>query len=110
MIACEGFHDALTPAVFTQTLGWSAEQYSRLQGGWGLLGRILGAMGGGYVCDRLGRRLTLGVASGISTAAFAALRPHLRLVVEPELPARAVHLRGPGLDRDDRGGAPSRCS
>jgi PAT family beta-lactamase induction signal transducer AmpG len=70
MIVCEGFHDALTPAVFTQALGWTAEQYSRLQGGWGLLGRILGAIGGGYVCDRLGRRLTLGVASGISTLAF----------------------------------------
>ncbi len=71
MIVCEGFHDALTPAVFTQALGWTAEQYSRLQGGWGLLGRILGAIGGGFVCDRLGRRLTLGVASGISTLAFA---------------------------------------
>jgi PAT family beta-lactamase induction signal transducer AmpG len=72
MIVCEGFHDALTPAVFTQALGWSAEQYSRLQGGWGLLGRIVGAIGGGYVCDRLGRRLTFGVAAGISAVAFAA--------------------------------------
>ena len=72
MIVCEGFHDALTPAVFTQALGWSAEQYSRLQGGWGLLGRILGAIGGGYVCDRLGRRLTLGVAAGTSTARLRA--------------------------------------
>jgi PAT family beta-lactamase induction signal transducer AmpG len=71
LIVCEGFHDALTPAVFTQSLGWTAEQYSRLQGGWGLLGRMLGAIGGGYVCDRLGRRLTLGVASGTSTLAFA---------------------------------------
>ena len=71
MIICEGFHDALTPAVFTQALGWTGEQYSRLQGGWGLVGRIVGAIGGGYVCDRLGRRLTLGVASGVSTLAFA---------------------------------------
>jgi PAT family beta-lactamase induction signal transducer AmpG len=71
MIVCEGFHDALTPAVFTQALGWTGEQYSRLQGGWGLLGRIVGAIGGGYVCDRLGRRLTFGFASGISVLAFA---------------------------------------
>ena len=71
MIACEGFHDVITPAVFTQTLGWSAEQYSQLQGGWGLLGRLLGAVCGGFICDRLGRRLTLGIASGTSTAAFA---------------------------------------
>jgi PAT family beta-lactamase induction signal transducer AmpG len=70
MIACEGFHDVLTPAVFTQELGWSAEQYSRVQGVWGLLGRILGAVGGGFICDRLGRRLTLGLAAGTSATAF----------------------------------------
>jgi MFS transporter, PAT family, beta-lactamase induction signal transducer AmpG len=71
-IACEGFHDALTPAVFTQTLGWSAEQYSRLQGVWGTLGRILGAVGGGYLCDRVGRRNMMGAGATISALAFAA--------------------------------------
>jgi PAT family beta-lactamase induction signal transducer AmpG len=70
-IVNEGFHDALTPAVFTQTLGFTAEQYSRMQGVWGLAGRILGAIGGGYLCDRLGRRLMMGV--GASTAALAYL-------------------------------------
>lgn len=71
-IVCEGFHDALTPAVFTQTLGWSAEQYSRLQGWWGLLGRIGGALLGGYLCDRLGRRLMLGGGAAITAITFGA--------------------------------------
>ena len=67
----EGFHDALTPAVFTQTLGWSAEQYSRLQGGWGLAGRMLGAIGGGYLCDRFGRRFMMGVGAGTAALAYS---------------------------------------
>jgi hypothetical protein len=71
VIVCEGFHDVLTPAVFTQTLGWSGEQYSRVQGGWGLLGRIVGAVAGGYLCDRVGRRLMIGVGGSVSAAAFA---------------------------------------
>jgi PAT family beta-lactamase induction signal transducer AmpG len=86
LIVCEGFHDALTPAVFTQALGWSAEQYSRLQGSWGTVGRILGAIGGGYLCDRLGRRLMLGVGSGISALAFAVFGLTAALWSAPEYP------------------------
>jgi PAT family beta-lactamase induction signal transducer AmpG len=70
-ICNEGFHDALTPAVFTQTLGFDAERYSRMQGLWGLAGRIAGAIGGGWVCDRLGRRLMVGVGAGVTGLTYA---------------------------------------
>jgi PAT family beta-lactamase induction signal transducer AmpG len=66
----EGFHDATTPAVFTQTLGWTAEAYSRVQGIWGIVGKLVGALLGGYLCDRYGRRLISGVAAGLTTVVF----------------------------------------
>ena len=66
MVVCEGFHDANTPAVFTQTLGWSAEQYARTQAIWGTLGKIVGALAGGLLCDRVGRRAISGVAMSLT--------------------------------------------
>lgn len=68
---CEGFHDATTPAVFTQTLGWTAEAYARVQGIWGLIGKLVGALLGGYLCDRYGRRLLAGAAATLSAVTFA---------------------------------------
>jgi PAT family beta-lactamase induction signal transducer AmpG len=48
----EGLYDPLT----VQNLGWPAESFARAQGTWGVLGELGGALLGGYLCDRLGRR------------------------------------------------------
>ncbi len=68
----EGFHDASTPAVFTQTFGWSTEAYARLQGVWGTAGKLIGALLGGYLCDRYGRRLIAGIFASSVAVVFVA--------------------------------------
>ncbi len=65
-----GLHEALTPSVFTQTLGWSAEEFARARGIGGGVGELAGALLGGFLCDRVGRRITLGVGSILTAAAF----------------------------------------
>lgn len=55
-ISVDGLFYPLTTEFFVQGLGWSAEQFSRAQGTWGVLGELLGALAGGYLCDRYGRR------------------------------------------------------
>ena len=52
----EGLYDPLTVEVFVQEFGWSAERFARAQGTWGIVGELVGALGGGYLCDKLGRR------------------------------------------------------
>jgi len=64
--------------VFTQQIGWSAEQYAHAQGLWGTIGKLVGAVAGGLLCDRLGRRCVLltGMLLGsVSYLAFAATSP-----------------------------------
>ncbi|MEE2776952.1 MAG: MFS transporter [Acidobacteriota bacterium] len=56
----QGFRDATNPAVYTQTLGWTTEQYGRAMGLWGTLGMLGGALAGGFLSDRYGRRLVAG--------------------------------------------------
>ena len=54
--------------VFTQVLGWSAESYSATHATFGTAGKLIGAVGGGLLCSRIGARglFTTGalVASG----------------------------------------------
>ncbi|MEJ2602725.1 MAG: MFS transporter [Gammaproteobacteria bacterium] len=52
----DGLFYPLTTEFFVQGLGWSAERFSRAQGTWGVLGELIGALSGGYLCDRYGRR------------------------------------------------------
>jgi PAT family beta-lactamase induction signal transducer AmpG len=53
---CEGLYDPLTVEVFVQDFGWSAAEFARAQGTWGVIGELIGALAGGYLCDKLGRR------------------------------------------------------
>lgn len=52
----EGLYDPLTVEFFVQELGWTAQRFSVAQGTWGVLGELGGALLGGYLCDRYGRR------------------------------------------------------
>ncbi len=64
--------------VFTQKLGWSAEAYSTTHATFGIAGKLLGAIGAGILCSRLGARklFTMGaVMSGGTFALFAATAP-----------------------------------
>jgi PAT family beta-lactamase induction signal transducer AmpG len=54
--AAEGLFDPLAVEYFVQELGWSAERFSVATGTWGVLGELAGALLGGYLCDRYGRR------------------------------------------------------
>lgn len=52
----EGLYDPMTVELFVQQLGWTAERFSVAQGTWGVAGELCGALLGGYLCDRFGRR------------------------------------------------------
>jgi len=52
----EGLYDPLTVEFFVQKLGWSAAQFAGAQGTLGVIAELAGALLGGYLCDRMGRR------------------------------------------------------
>lgn len=59
-------------AVFTQEMGWTAVQYSHAEGIWGTIGKLAGALAGGLLCDRLGRRGVLLLATMLLSAVYFA--------------------------------------
>lgn len=68
----DGFSTPLMSNLYTQRLSWSAEHYSHMQGIWGLVGQLVGAIGGGLLCDRLGTRRIIAIGSIFAVAVFAA--------------------------------------
>jgi PAT family beta-lactamase induction signal transducer AmpG len=67
MFIGEGLSVPVTAELFTQELGWTAEKYGQVLGVFGTIGKLLGALGGGFLCDRLGVRRM--VAAGVITTA-----------------------------------------
>ncbi|HIA28012.1 MAG TPA: MFS transporter [Planctomycetes bacterium] len=57
---CEGLYVPLTTDLFVQGFGWTAERFSQVTGTWGVAGELIGALLGGFLCDRLGRRRMAG--------------------------------------------------
>ena len=45
--------------LYTQTLGWKAESYSQVAGGIGIIFEFFGAILGGFLADRIGRKKTI---------------------------------------------------
>ncbi|MCU0976371.1 MAG: MFS transporter [Steroidobacteraceae bacterium] len=61
----EGLYDPLVVELFVQELGWSAERLATAMGTWGVLGELSGALLGGYLCDKYGRRRMAAVGFGL---------------------------------------------
>jgi len=57
----EGLYTPLTTELFIQKFRWTAEQFSSFSGLWGVIGELTGALLGGILCDRLGRRKMAGL-------------------------------------------------
>ena len=56
VLICEGLSVPVTAELFTQHLDWSAKEFSHAQGIWGTVGKLVGALGGGFLADRFGAR------------------------------------------------------
>ncbi|MDP6852638.1 MAG: MFS transporter [Candidatus Marinimicrobia bacterium] len=52
----EGINSAILPALYMQNLGWEPDSYSQVVGGVGTALEFGGALLGGFLADRLGRR------------------------------------------------------
>lgn len=60
VLIAEGLYTPLTTDVFVKKFGWTAEAFSQRQGTFGVLGEVIGALAGGFLCDRFGRRRMAG--------------------------------------------------
>jgi PAT family beta-lactamase induction signal transducer AmpG len=73
-----GIVEVITKTLYTQQLGWTAEQVSYVSG-FAVFTEMAGAFGGGFVADRFGRRLVMVtgfVAYGLAAIIFGCC-PHL---------------------------------
>ena len=69
---CEGLFIPLTTELFVQGFDWGAEKFSDIQGTLGVAGELVGALLGGYLCDRLGQR-KMAAYGMVTTATVLAL-------------------------------------
>lgn len=84
----DGFSTPIMTDLYTQQLSWSAEHYSHMQGLWGVVGQLVGAIGGGMLCDRLGTRRIIAIGSIFTVAVFGAF------ALTSELWANAMYPHG----------------
>jgi PAT family beta-lactamase induction signal transducer AmpG len=66
----EGLAIPINAEVYTQHLGWSAEKYANAQAIFGTIGKVVGALGGGFLCDRIGVRRIAAVGYVLTVATF----------------------------------------
>ena len=52
----DGMNGAILPIMYMQNLGWEPDTYSQVTGGLGTLLEFCGALVGGFLADRMGRR------------------------------------------------------
>ena len=55
----DGINATKLPIYYTQTLGWAADSYSQVAGGTGVIFEFFGAILGGFLADRIGRKKTI---------------------------------------------------
>ena len=58
-----GIVEVITKTLYTQQLGWEHVEVSRVTG-WAAMAEMAGALGGGYLADRFGRRKVMVVGFG----------------------------------------------
>ena len=52
----QGINSGIMPVFYNQTLGWEPDKYSQIIGGPGAILEFIGALLGGYLADRFGKR------------------------------------------------------
>ncbi len=60
----EGINSALLPVLYMQELGWEPDSYSQVVGGIGTVLEFIGAILGGYLADRVGRKKIIVIGYG----------------------------------------------
>lgn len=62
-VAGEGLFDPLVTETFVQELGWSAQAFSSMAGISGVIAQVFGAILGGFLSDKYGRRFMIVLGS-----------------------------------------------
>jgi len=76
---CQGVFINLAADTFVKVFDWSATEYSKVQGSYGVGGEVIGALAGGFFCDRFGRRKMAfigGLIASGSLIVFGLLHPY----------------------------------
>ena len=60
----DGINGAILPVLFMQDLGWEPDFYSQIVGGLGTMLEFIGALLGGFLADRVGRRKIIAIGYG----------------------------------------------
>jgi PAT family beta-lactamase induction signal transducer AmpG len=87
---CEGLYIPLTTELFVRDFGWGAERFSEAQGTLGILGELIGALAGGFLCDRFGQRRMILIGSVLTAAVLAAFGLTATWWSEPWFPVVAL--------------------